>query len=298
MNSDDSVRPARISVVINTLNEEHRLPYALRSVQGWADEIVVVDMHSDDKTVEIAEAFGARVFTHERVGYVEPARAYAVARATGDWILILDADELVPPRLARRLRDVAAGDEADVVDIPRLNFLLGAPLAWTGWGPSQDRHQRFFRRGWAEPTTVIHASPRMRQGARVLRLAPDEGLAMIHFNYTDVAQFIEKLNAYTTIEAGAGAGVALSARRIRVIRETIREFTNRFFRYRGYRDGWRGFYLAGLMAFYRFAVYAKQQERRSIGTREDVEGTYRAEAERWLSDSEGGPTELPSTDAR
>jgi glycosyltransferase involved in cell wall biosynthesis len=83
-------------VVINTLNEERRLPYALRSVQDWVDEIVVVDMHSDDKTVEIAEAFGARIFTHERVGYADPARAFAFARATGDWILILDADELVP----------------------------------------------------------------------------------------------------------------------------------------------------------------------------------------------------------
>ena len=96
MTSDDGVKAQRISVVINTLNEERRLPYALRSVQDWVDEIVVVDTHSDDKTVEIAEEFGARIFTHERVGYADPARAFAFARATGDWILILDADELVP----------------------------------------------------------------------------------------------------------------------------------------------------------------------------------------------------------
>ncbi len=271
---------------MNTLNEERRLSYALRSVQDWVDEIIVVDMHSDDRTVEIAKAFGARVFTHERVGYVEPARAYALGRATGDWTLILDADELVPPSLARRLRGVAFGDEADAVDIPRLNYLLGAPLAWTGWGPSQDRHQRFFKTGWAEPTNVIHAALTMREGARVLRLASDDGLALVHFNYTDVAHFIEKLNTYTTIEAVGGARGRPQLGAARVIRATIREFTDRFLRYRGYRDGRRGLYLAGLMAFYRFAVYAKDWERTSIGTREDIERIYEKEAERWLSDSE------------
>jgi (heptosyl)LPS beta-1,4-glucosyltransferase len=284
LTSADGVKAKRISVVINTLNEERRLPYALRSVREWVDEIVVVDMLSDDKTVEIAKAFGARVFAHERLGYADPARAFALARATGDWILILDADELVPPRLARRLRDVATTDEADVVDIPRLNYLLGEPLAWTGWGPSQDRHQRFFRSGWVEATKDIHAYLHMREGARVLRLASDDGLALVHFNYTDVAHFIEKLNRYTTIEAVGRAGSRRQVRQARAITATLREFKDRFLRYKGYRDGWRGFYLAGLMAFYRFAVYAKEQELKSIGTREDVERTYDAESERWLGD--------------
>jgi (heptosyl)LPS beta-1,4-glucosyltransferase len=171
-----------------------------------------------------------------------------------------------------------------VVDIPFLNYLLGKPLAWTGWGPSQDRHQRFFRRGWVETTSDIHAFIRMREGARVLRLASDDGLALVHFNYTDIAHFIEKLNRYTTIEAVGRAGSRRRVRRVRVIAATIREFTDRFLRHKGYRDGWRGFYLAGLMAFYRFAVYAKEQELTSIGTREDVERLYEAEAERWLSD--------------
>lgn len=284
MTSEHGVRAKRISVVINTLNEERRLPYALRSVRDWVDEIVVVDMLSDDKTVEIAEAFGAQVFAHERLGYADPARAFALARATGDWILILDADELVPPRLARRLRDVATTDEADVVDIPYLNYLLGEPLAWTGWGPSQDRHQRFFRRGWVEATSDIHAYLRMREGARVLRLAPDDGLPLVHFNYTDVTHFIEKLNRYTTIEAVGRAGSRRRIRRTRAIAATLREFRDRFLRHKGYRDGWRGFYLAGLMAFYRFAVYAKEEELKSIGTREDVERIYDAESERWLGD--------------
>jgi glycosyltransferase involved in cell wall biosynthesis len=282
----DGERTARISVVINTLNEEVRLPSALRSVRDWVDEIVVVDMHSDDRTVEIAEAFGARVFAHERIGYADPAREFALSKATGDWILILDADELIPPRLARRLTDVAMGEEADVVDIPRLNYLLGKPLAWTGWGPTQDRHQRFFKKGWIEATSDIHAYLRLREGARVLELDPADGLYLVHFNYLDVAHFIEKLNRYTTIEAAAKSGNPRPPGRTRVIVATVREFRDRFLRYKGYRDGWRGFYLAGLMAFYRFAVYAKAQELRSVGTREDVERMYDSEAERWLNEQD------------
>jgi glycosyltransferase involved in cell wall biosynthesis len=274
--------------VINTLNEERRLPYALRSVRDWVDEIVVVDMLSDDRTVEIAKAFGARVFTHERLGYADPARAFALAKATGDWILILDADELVPPRLARRLRDIAAKDEADVVDVPRLNYLLGEPLAGTGWGPSQDSHQRFFRRGWIEATGDVHNFLHLREGARVLRLASDSQPALVHFNYTDVADFIERLNRYTTIEAVGRAADRRRVRRTHAIAAMIREFVRRFLRDKGYRDGWRGFYLAGLMAFYRFAVYAKLEESRSIGTREDVQHLYETEAERWLSGQDPG----------
>jgi glycosyltransferase involved in cell wall biosynthesis len=89
-----AARRPRISAVFNTFNEEKRLRFALRSVKPWVDEIVVVDMHSSDATRTIAENFGAKVFLHEPLGYADPARAFAVAQATGDWILMLDADRL------------------------------------------------------------------------------------------------------------------------------------------------------------------------------------------------------------
>ena len=92
-----STRRATISAVLNTLDEERRIAFALRSVRPWVDEIVVVDMASSDRTVEIARSFGAHVASHARTGFVEPARAFACAQAAGDWILVLDADELVPP---------------------------------------------------------------------------------------------------------------------------------------------------------------------------------------------------------
>src|SRR3989344_399647 len=86
----------RISVVINTLNEEKNLPRALSSVKNFADEVVVVDMKSKDNTQVLARNYGAKVYEHEQSGYVEPARNFAISKATSDWIFILDADEEVP----------------------------------------------------------------------------------------------------------------------------------------------------------------------------------------------------------
>ena len=82
-----------IAVVINTLNAERIFDKCLDSV-SWADEIVVCDMYSDDKTVEIAHKYGARVYFHERCGYVEPARNFANSKVQSDWLLVLDADEM------------------------------------------------------------------------------------------------------------------------------------------------------------------------------------------------------------
>ena len=273
----------RISAVINTLNEERRLPFALRSVQGWVDEIIVVDMHSTDATREIAESFGARVFLHEPLGYADPARAFALEQATGDWVLLLDADELVPLPLSERLQEVARRDEADVVVIPWLNYLLGAPLLGTGWGPTQDRHERFFRRGSVTAKPAIHAFLAIQPGARVLELPYSEGLAVVHFNYLDVRHFVEKLNRYTDIEAERVHADRRSGSVPRAFVRAAREFVRRYLRHGGYKDGWRGFYLSALMAAYRIVVAAKVRELRVNGDRQAVEAAYAAEAEKVLA---------------
>ena len=271
-----------ISVVVNTLNEEQRLGYALRSVKDWADEIVVVDMHSDDRTAEVASALGARVFWHERIGYADPARAYAVDQSTGDWILILDADELIPEPLSRRLLAVASSDEADAVRIHWRNHLLGAALGHSGWGPHQDRHVRFFRRNALELKPDVHNFLKVKDWARVLDLGPNPDLEVIHLNYLDVTHFVEKMNRYTSIEAAAAVSRGEESGRTVAIFRAAREFVGRYIRRGGYKDGWRGFYLSGLMAAYRFITLAKAEELRRNGSREAVETRYREEAERVL----------------
>src|SRR5258707_246669 len=146
INDDDFVNPRHdrsqctryVPLFIHTLNEERNIASALRSVVSWVDEIIVVDMYSDDSTVEIARAFGAKIFLHEKTGFVEPARNFAQEKATGDWIIALDADEIIPPELSRELMKIAEDNRADICYVPRLNYFGGFPLLHSGWGPEQD----------------------------------------------------------------------------------------------------------------------------------------------------------------
>jgi glycosyltransferase involved in cell wall biosynthesis len=252
-------------------------------VAGWVDEIVVVDMESSDRTAEIARSFGARVVAHAPLMYADPARAFAVQQATGEWIMMLDADELVTPSLAKRLMTIAESGSYDVVQIPWLNYLLGAPLQHSGWGPTQDRHPRFFRRHAMDLPGDIHAFLRPTPSARVLVLPYDGHTCVVHFNYVDVSHFLEKLNRYTDVEAEAALQSGSSGAPVRAVLSAVREFGRRFTVQGGWRDGWRGFYLAVLMAGYRLVTHAKIKERRENGGRDDVWAAYEREAERWLN---------------
>jgi glycosyltransferase involved in cell wall biosynthesis len=272
-----------ISVVINTRNEERNLPVCLRSVSSWAADLVVVDMQSTDATREIAARYGARVFAHEPLGFADPARAFAVAQARCGWILILDADELVPPGLRDELLRVAAGGEADVVEIPRHNYMFGAPIDHTGWGAVDDRQARFFRRGALSTTGEIHRFLHPEPWARILRLPFREDRALVHFNYLTVAQYVDRLNRYTTIEAEQALARGGAPTPASAAGEALWEWARRFVGRRGFLDGWRGLFLAFSMAFYRLAAAAKQHERREVGTPEEIEARYRAIAEAHLA---------------
>src|SRR3989344_9344781 len=113
-----------ISVVINTWNEEKNLPRSIASIKDLASEIIVVDMESTDKTKEVAKKLGAKVFDHKYVGYVEPARNSALEYAKGPWILILDADEEIPDKLAKQLQKIAKEEKYDFYRLPRKNIIF------------------------------------------------------------------------------------------------------------------------------------------------------------------------------
>jgi len=275
---------AGISVVVNTLDAERYLPYALRSVATWASDVVVVDMGSTDRTVAIAEELGARVVPCARADCVEGARAFAVAQARAPWVLLLDADELVPFGLSRRLQEIAAEGRVDVVRVPRRNHLLGGPLLHTGWNPERDRHVRFFRPGTVDMPTRIHEPLRAQAGARVLDLpyAPDE--ALVHFNYTDVDDFVARLARYTSVEAAQAVARGERAGGARALGGALREWLIRYLWHGGWRDGWRGFHLALLMAVYPIVVQAKIASRERLGSEEDVLRTYVRDAEQVLAE--------------
>jgi glycosyltransferase involved in cell wall biosynthesis len=247
---------------------------------------VVVDMASDDATVAVAQRFGARIFSHPRVGFADPAREFGCAHAVGDWILVLDADEMVPEPLSRRLREIALTDAADVVRLPRLNYILGGPLPHTGWNPDRDRQTRFFKRGSVRMSALIHQHPVLQGAARLLELSAgsDSDHALVHFNYLDTTHFLYKLNSYTSIEAEQARAAGARSRSAWGLRRAARETLARFFWHGGWRDGWRGFCLSAFMSAYSLAVEAKLQELEDPGGRGEAIRRYRDAAETLLSE--------------
>lgn len=278
-----------ISAVILTLNEENNLAKSLSSVCKWVHDLVVVDMHSDDATVQIAESFGARVFQHPRVGLQDPARAFAMEKAKGEWIINLDADEIVPYNLSRRLLEIARNGIADVCTIPRLNYFSGQPLRYSGWDPNGDRQVRFFRKGYLEFSPDIHALPQPVHNARVLPLRFEDGLYIVHFNFLDSGQYIEKFNRYTTIEALQAHQKGVRSSITTFIASPLRQFVTRYILKQGFRDGWRGFYYSSLMVAYRMTVAAKLREIETGCTGPESLQRYNAIAEEYLRDYERQP---------
>ena len=279
----------QISAVINTRNEEHNLPFALQSLASWVDEIIVVDMDSTDRTVEIAESYGAKVYQHEPVGFADPARAFAIEKAAGPWIMMLDADEVVPHSLSLRLVEAAEDDDGDVIVIPWLNYLLGAPMRGTGWGYAQDRHPRFFKKAALETSPTIHNFMHPVPNARVFNLPRLEKYAIHHFNYLNTEHFIEKLNRYTSIEAQQAFRRGERSSPTRVVRATIKEFAWRYLVRRGFRDGWRGFFLSAFMVFYRMSVESKLIELSTVGDADKIKSDYAATARHLISEYQAKP---------
>jgi glycosyltransferase involved in cell wall biosynthesis len=135
-----------LSVVIITKNEEEDLPRVLGSVE-FANEVIVVDSGSTDRTVEIALAHGAKLFEADWLGY-GPQKNFALDKASGDWVLSLDADEWLDPSAQRQLVDlIARVDDQDVVaySFPRRSKFIDRFIRWGDW--RSDRVTRLFRKG-------------------------------------------------------------------------------------------------------------------------------------------------------
>lgn len=251
----------KISAVINTRNEENNVRYCLDTLK-WCDEIIVVDMESEDRTVDIVREYTDKVFNFEKAGYMEPAREFAVEKAAGEWILLVDADEMVTKSLSEALLKITERNDVDVVEVPFKHYIMGDWVQNSGWGYSP--MPRFFRKGSMNFTNTIHGYMDVSPDARVIQLVPTEQNCIIHFNYRDSTHFIEKLNRYTSVEAGHLYERGQNFRYGRMFLAALREFHGRYVKGKGYRDGVRGFALSTLMAFYRILTYIKLWEMREF----------------------------------
>ncbi len=242
-----------LSVVITTWNEEKNLPRVLPSVKRLADEIIVVDTQSTDKTVEIAKKFGCRVFHHQNTGIVEPVRNYSISKARGDWILLMDADEEISSGLAAYIKQVITTPGIDYYRLPRKNIIFGSWIKSEHWWP--DYVYRLFRNGYVTWSPAVHSIPQTRGVGG--DFPPEEKYAIIHHNYQTVSQYVDRINRYTDnqLQLLIDSGAVFSWKLL--ITKPSEEFFSQYFARNGYREGLHGLLLSGLQAFSELVLYAK-----------------------------------------
>lgn len=186
-----------LSVAIITKNEESNLERTLRSVR-WADEMVVVDCGSTDRTVEIARSFGAKAILEPWRGFGRQ-KNFAIEQCAGDWILSLDADEEVSPGLAEEIRHMLEDEPAfDGYFLPRRNLFLDRWMERGGYYP--DAKLRLFRKGAARfQDSAVHETVEYSGATRTLTND------LIHHAYPTLESYIEHMNRYSTLSAEQAA---------------------------------------------------------------------------------------------
>ncbi len=245
-----------ISTIIVNYNQEDKLEHCLQSVRDFTNEILVIDLYSSDQSKKVAEKFNAIFIQQKKVPYVELIRNFAVSKANGDWVLVLDPDEIVSKQLKDELKKIIKQGEFDAVNIPRKNIFFGKWIAHSNWWP--DRHIRFFKKGIVKWSDDIHSYPKV--DGKILKLEAKENLAIIHYGYKSISEFIDRQNRYSNIEADNLYANGERFSWVIFFWKPIREFLVRFIKHAGFLDGFIGFYLTILMMIYQWMVLIKLWE--------------------------------------
>lgn len=243
----------KISACIITYNEERTIKDCLLSV-SFADEIIVVDSHSTDKTCEIAKEFGAKIVTHDFEGHIQQ-KNYAKSLAKNEWVISLDADERVSASLRKEIEKIfSIGPAYDGYRFKRKTFYLNKWISHGGWYP--DKHLRLFKNSIA---TWSGKNPhdRIFLDGKVKCLKSD----LLHYSFPNLASHINTINNFS----GIMARDLFKKNKVhfvlpKMILKTLWKFFEMYIFKRGFLDGRQGFIIATFSAFSTFARYAKLYE--------------------------------------
>jgi glycosyltransferase involved in cell wall biosynthesis len=241
-----------LSVAIIVKNEEKNLPDCLRSA-AFARQIVVVDSGSADETLRIASDFGCEVFSESWYGF-GPQKQFAVEQCREAWILVLDADERIPPETARIIRQtIDSPGNANGFSFPRKNFFQGRWIRHAGWWP--DRVVRLFKNGKGRMTeAAVHEAVVIDGGVKALAV-PIE-----HMTESRLGPILRKIDRYSTLGAeeafAAGRGASVWGAILRAELTFLQDYLLRV----GFLDGSQGLTLAVTDAVNKFFKYAKLAE--------------------------------------
>jgi len=252
------VKKILISAVLATYNEEKNIVDCINSLNNFADQIVVVDGDSSDKTRELAKKFGAKVIktTNKQMFHIN--KNMAISKAAGPWIFLIDADERVSPALAREIKDkTRSNPDENGFWINRRNWFLGKFLEKGGAYP--DRVIRLFRKGKGRlPEISVHEQVKIE--GKIGHLKND----ILHLADPDFARYLMRANRYTMetaqeiakINPGFSLGTIIKF----TIFKPIHSFILIYFRHRGYKDGFPGFIWAFFSGAHHFYAYVKYWE--------------------------------------
>ncbi len=245
----------KLSVALATFNEEKNIRECLESVKDLAEEVVVVDGGSTDKTVEIARNYGAKVILTDNPAIFHINKQKAIDACTGDWILQLDADERVSPELAEEIKLTIEQSNNLTINgfwLPRKNWFLGRFLTKGGQYP--DYTLRLYRRGKGHlPCQSVHEQAEVKGGVGYLRNP------LVHMADTNFRHYIKRWQHYVNLQKDE-----LRKEKLGVIGffdylflKPLVWFFSTFFRHKGFMDGWQGFIFSFFSSLRFPAAYLK-----------------------------------------
>lgn len=246
------MEPRKLTATVITLNEEAEIGACLDSL-AWADEIVVVDSGSSDRTVEIARKYTDKVFRHKWGGYAAQ-KNWAVEQASYDWILSLDADERVSPELQAEIRLLMEQEfPLSGYYIPRKNFFLGRWIRYGGWYP--DHTIRLFDRKKGNfGNRMVHEAVGLSGQTGYLRNVIE------HYTYRSLADYHDRAGRYAALAALEMQRAGRSFQATDLVMRPFWTFCKMYFFQQGIREGLYGFLLSVLYGYYTFLKYAKLWE--------------------------------------
>ena len=240
-----------ITVAIMTLNEERNIERCLASLNGIADEILVVDSYSTDRTEEICRQYGAKFIRHPFEGYIEQ-RQFSIEQSGHDHVLVIDADEALSEELRAGIQKVKDNWTHDGYDFNRLNSFCGQWIRHCGWYP--DRKMRLFDRRKA---TVKGSNPHdeifLAKGASQMHLKGD----LLHYTYYSVDGHIQQVNRFTSIQAKNLFERGKKASWFSILFSPPYKFFRHYFIQLGFLDGYYGYLICRNMAYSTFLKHAK-----------------------------------------
>lgn len=245
-----------ITGVVLARNEESNIRECLEALRPHVAEILLIDMESDDRTVQLARPYVAKVLRHPLVTHFDAARNIAAAEACHEWLWFVDADERIPAEVGRVVNTLVRerGHEFEALTIPFKSYFCGQWMQHCGWWPGYTM-PRVLKRGRFHFSEQLHGG--VKVDGRQIFLNADPALGVDHFSYRSVEHYVEKLNRYTSTEASdlAHRGAAFSWQD--GIREMTRDLWQYYERNPGHLDGTRGWVLSWLSGQYRWLTRAK-----------------------------------------